>query len=108
MIIAKNTVEKKEEGEYTYLKIHTVKEPITREVFDDICEWVGESTDYQEYVYMDISESCFFWVDDVITYLEENMLDQYEDREDYEIERAKRYIELLRPYKEYSIHENER
>ena len=102
---AQKQIERIDEGEYRTIKLHVVKENIIdKKIFDDIVDWVGEAVDYEHTIYLTIGESSFFDVDDVILWLEENIIDDFQEREDYEIERAKDYIKVLTKWKGYTIY----
>jgi len=67
---------------------------------------IGDNTDYKKVVYYDITEKIFFDVNDIINYIEENIIDQAEDREDYEIETGRNAIKELQKWKDWTLYED--
>lgn len=101
---ARKTIKIKEEGDYIYNKIHIIKEPIAQDIFDDICDWIGEANNYESVIFYDIFDNYFFDVDDVIEYLNENIIAEKDYREDFEIDKANKYVKLLSQFKGYYIY----
>ena len=107
-MIARKMVESKTEGEYTTTKTHEMKidaDFLLADVWEKIMDYVGEPNNYESYVYYDITEKCFFDVDEVMEYLQETYVDDAENREDYEVETAKMMLLILEKYKGYTIFE---
>ena len=67
---------------------------------------IGDNTDYETVVYYDLAEKIFFDVNDLIEYIEEDVLDQADDREDYEVEQGKKAIKELEQWKGWRLYED--
>ena len=67
---------------------------------------IGDNTDYEVVVYYDLTEKIFFDVNDLIEYIEENIIDQAEDREDYEVEEGNKAIKELQQWKGWRLYED--
>ena len=78
---------------------------LSDETFQYIVD-IGDNTDYQKVVYYDLTEKIFFDVDDLVSYIGENILDQEEDREDYEIQQANKVIKELHYWKGWNLYED--
>ena len=98
-------LERKKFGEYEIAINKVIEtEVINKEIFNDICEWIGTITDYYSTVFLDLNDKYFFDVDEVIEWFEDLLVNK-EEFEDYEVEKAKKYIKLLKPWRGFVIFE---
>ncbi len=77
---------------------------ISKFLYDYIID-IGDNTDYELVIYMYIDKTINFSVDELITYIQEHIIDEAEDREDYEVEQGQQAIKELEQRKGWYLEE---